>query len=275
MNIAFPALLIALLILPGAIFRYAYARGSWGWTSPISFRSISDELAYSAVFAVGLHFLWQGVSRLFGYSADFYSLVALLSGSFGIHGERYERAIRSIADHPTAIAIYFLSLACGSAVAGRATHRLVRSTHLDLRTQIFRFKNEWHYLLTGEVLSFKEVSLKQREVDGVYLSAVVDHSKDTYLYRGIVEDWSFDQDGRLETVSLSFTHRRLLSQDRSQAHTEPAGEEIPPDARYYKIHGDLFVLRYSEIKTLNLDYFSLSEEAPRTTPIASRSVPAP
>jgi len=272
MNIAFPALLIALLILPGAIFRYSYARGSWGWTSPISFRSISDELAYSAVFAVGLQFLWQGLSRIFGYTADFHSLVAFLSGTFGAHGELYERAIRSIADHPTAIAIYFLSLACASAVAGRATHRLVRGARLDLSTQIFRFKNEWHYLLTGEVLSFKEVSLKQREVDGVYLSAVVDHSKDTYLYRGIVEDWSFDQDGRLETICLSFTHRRLLSQDRGHAHAEPAGEEIPPDSRYYKIHGDLFVLRYSEIKTLNLDYFSLSEEAPRTTPAASRTI---
>jgi hypothetical protein len=273
MNIAFPALLIALLILPGAIFRYGYARGSWGWTSPISFRSISDELAYSAVFAVGLHFLWQLLSRIFGYSADFRSLVALLSGSFGLHGERYEQAIRSIADHPTAIAIYFLSLACGSAAMGRASHRLVRATRLDLSTQIFRFRNEWHYLLTGEVLSFKEVSLESREVDGVYLSAVVDHSKDTYLYRGIVEDWSFDQNGRLETIRLRLTHRRLLSQDRSQAHTEGTGAEIPPDARYYKIHGDLFVLRYSEIKTLNLDYFSLSEEAPRSTPVAARIYP--
>lgn len=272
MNLAFPALLIALLILPGAVFRYGYARGSWGWTSPVSFRSISDELAYSAVFAVGLHFLWISFSRAFGYTADFHSLVALLSGSFGVRGERYERAIRSVADHPAALAIYFLSIACGSAAAGRAAHRVVRKAKLDLSTQIFRFKNEWHYLLTGEVLSFKEVSLQSREVDGVYLSAVVDHSKETYLYRGIVEDWSFDHDGGLQTISLSFAHRRLLSQDRPEAHTEPAGEEIPPDSRYYKIHGDLFVLRYSEIKTLNLDYFSLSEEAPRTTPIASRSL---
>jgi hypothetical protein len=273
MNIAFPALLIALLILPGAIFRYGYARGSWGWTSPVSFRSISDELAYSAVFAVGLHFVWIGLSQIFGYTADFHSLVALLSGSFGPGGERYEGALRAVANHPAAIGIYFLSIACGSAAGGRVAHKIVRKTRLDLSTQVFRFKNEWHYLLTGEALSFKEVSLESREVDGVYLSAIVDHAKESYLYRGLVQDWTFDHEGKLETVMLSFTHRRLLSHDRPQAHLEQPGADIPPDSRYYKIHGDLFVLRYSEMKTLNLDYFTLSDEGPRTTPLTSRALP--
>ena len=111
-----------------------------------------------------------------------------------------------------------------------------------------------------------------RDVDGVYVSAVVDHSKDSYLYRGIVEDWTFDGEGNLETIALSNAHRRLMSQDRPQAHTEQPGAQIPPDSRYYRIHGDLLVLRYAEIKTLNLDYFTLSDEAPRTTPVPFRAV---
>src|SRR5687768_16032712 len=34
MNIAFPALFILLLVLPGIILRYTYARGPWRWESP-------------------------------------------------------------------------------------------------------------------------------------------------------------------------------------------------------------------------------------------------
>jgi len=259
MNIAFPALLILLLILPGMIFRYGYARGSWGWTSPISFRTVSDELAYSAIFAVGLHFLWLVLGALLGYQADLAALLALLTGNFGPQGQYYEGAVRSVSDHSIALATYFISLFLAAAIGGRSAHWFIRWSGLDLRTQIFRFKNEWYYLLTGEILSFKEVSIAPREIDGVYLSAVVDHGRESYLYRGIVEDWSFDRDGQLDTIRLRFTHRRLLSADRPAPAQTETGSYVPPDERYYEVRGDLFVLRYSQIKTLNLDYFSLSE----------------
>jgi hypothetical protein len=31
-----------------------------------------------------------------------------------------------------------------------------------------------------------------------------------------------------------------------------------PDERYYEIRGDFLVLRYAEIRTLNLDYFAVT-----------------
>lgn len=258
MNIAFPALLILLLALPGAVFRYTYARGSWGWSSPISFRTISDELAYSAVFAVGLHFVWLGIGSFFGHHADVISLLAMLSGNYGVRGERYESSLNSIAQHTGVVGFYHISLLLSAAVLGRLSHRFVRWAELDLKTQVFRFRNEWHYLLTGEILRFEEVSIDAREIDGVFLSAIIDHGEQ-YLYRGIVEDWSFNAEGQLDTIRLRFTHRRRLEADRKTEQQGLPGGFIPPDDRYYEIHGDLFVLRYAEVKTLNLDYFSLSE----------------
>jgi hypothetical protein len=269
MNIAFPALIILLLILPGAIFRYAYARGSWGWSSPISFRTVSDEVAYSAIFAVGLHLIWLLLASVLEFQADFRALVALVSGNFGAQGQRYERSLDAIALHPAAIVVYFISLFVASAASGRLAHWIVRRNRLDLRTQTFRFKNEWHYLLTGEMLAFKEVAIEPRDVSGVLLSAVIDHAKDSYLYRGIVVDWSFATDGQPDTIRLRFTHRRKLADDRPKDVPRASGEFIPPDERYYEIHGDIFVMRYSELKTLNLDYFFLSEEAADSTNTSS------
>lgn len=262
MNIAFPALLIIGLVLPGIVFRYTYARGSWGWTSPVSFRSMSDELAYSAIFAVGLHYAWASMATLLGYGVDYHSAVALLSGNFGDDRGTYLRAVNSLAYHPGKIAAYFLSLCGTAAVLGRASHWWVRRLKLDLRTQVFRFKNEWAYLLSGEVLSFAETGVAARTVAGVFLSAVVEHGEEAYVYRGIVQDWSFTSDGTLDNIRLALAHRRRLEDDKPKSDAAVPGSYIPPDERYYEIRGDLFILRYSEIKTLNLDYFALDEDSP-------------
>jgi hypothetical protein len=165
----------------------------------------------------------------------------------------------------------------GSAVLGRFAHWLVRFSKLDLRTQIFRFKNEWFYLLTGEALQFSEAKLPSRSVDGVYLSAVVDHGNETYLYRGIILDWSFNGEGDLESIRITDAHRRPFSKDRAVGQLTSRESYIsggPPDDRYYEIRGDLLVLRYSDIKTLNLDYFSLEEELRRENSPDSTTVTA-
>jgi hypothetical protein len=107
--------------------------------------------------------------------------------------------LAAIALYQVAIAAYQLSLYAAAAIAGRLVHRFIRFTKLDLRTQIFRFKNEWYYLLREETLSFREGTIAAREIDGVFLSGVVDHGKESYLYSGLVEDWSFDVNGAKRT----------------------------------------------------------------------------
>jgi hypothetical protein len=266
MNLAFPALVILLLVLPGIIYRYAYARGPWGWASPTSLRTVSDELAYSLVVAAVLHAAWLCLVGLLGYRADVRSLLALLAGNFGHDSRLLEPALHAIADHLGSVALYFLTLYAAAALLGMAGHALVRKLALDHRTKVFRFENEWYYLLTGEVLAFHDVDADARDIDGVYLSAVVEHGQASYLYRGIVQDFSFNRSGELDRILLRMSHRRLLARDREPGDDAPPIPGVP-DARYYDIRGDVFVLRYSEIKTLNLDYFSLKpEDTPETAP---------
>jgi hypothetical protein len=97
-------------------------------------------------------------------------------------------------------------------------------------------------------------------VDGVYFSAVVDHASGSYLYRGIVYDFTFDRDGSLDTIVLTDAHRRRLTDDREESDPTPPVGPAQPDQRYYEIRGDFLVLRYAEIRTLNLDYFAVTLE---------------
>jgi hypothetical protein len=160
MNLAFPALLIFILVLPGVIYRYSYARGPWGWASPVSIRTISDELAYSVMVAVGLHAVWTTLASCLGYEVDYLALLAFLTGNFGKDSQLFGSSVLAFSDHKVAVAAYFVSLAAAAGGIGVGAHAAVRKLGLDLRTSWFRFENTWHYLLTGELLGF-DVAIAQ------------------------------------------------------------------------------------------------------------------
>ncbi len=260
MSFAFPALLVFLLVLPGIILRYSYARGPWGWASPTSLRRVSEELAYGVTFAMVLHVVWLEAVRRLGFDPDVKSMFLLLVGNFGDGSRQLDRVLSSVAGHYPGVAGYLVSLYAAAAVAGNLGHRAVRRLKLDHLTKTFRFDNYWYYMLTGEVLDFRENAGEGRAVDGVYFSAVVDHQSDSYLYRGIVYDFTFDRDGALDTIVLTDAHRRKLVDDRHEGEPLPPVGPSEPDERYYEIRGDFLVLRYAEIRTLNLDYFAVTLE---------------
>jgi hypothetical protein len=258
MNFAFPALLVLLLVLPGIILRYSYARGPWGWASPTSLRRASEELAYGVAFALALHVAWLSAVRWLGFQPDVGSIFLLLIGNFGEGSQHLDRVLSSTGEHYPGVAGYLVSLYAAAAVAGNLGHRAVRRLRLDHLTKTFRFDNYWYYMLTGEVLDFRENAGEGRAVDGVYFSAVVDHASGSYLYRGIVYDFTFDRDGALDTIVLTDAHRRNLVDDRHDEEPPTPGGPAEPDERYYEIRGDFLVLRSGEIRTLNLDYFAVT-----------------
>lgn len=194
-----------------------------------------------------------------GRDIDLESVLLLLSGAYDSSAATFHAALSAVSGHLLPISGYLFSLCTAAALLGVGTHWLVRHFKLDLRHRALRFNNEWYYLLTGEILQFAEMPDDSTEIDGVYLSAVVCHGDQAYLYRGLVADFSFGRHGELDKIFLRMAHRRHITDDRSpHPETSPASNDFPDD-RYYDIRGDLFLLRYSEISTLNLDYFELSE----------------
>jgi hypothetical protein len=260
-NFAFPAVLIFCLLLPGIVYRFSYARGSWSWANPTSLRSISDELAYSVIVAVGLHVLWLTLASKLGYPANYAALLTLLTGNFGPESRLLPVVIESIALNRVPIAIYFLSMYAGSAALGFVAHSMVRRLRFDHRFALLRFENPWFYLLTGEILAFEWDLSRDQLPDGVYLSAVLEQGKESYVYWGIVRDFMFDSSGELDHIVLSSAHRRRLADDRELGAAPPIGPQLvgaaetPLDERYYEIQGDYLIVQYAHIRTLNLDYF--------------------
>jgi len=249
MNIAFSAVLVFILVLPGLLFRYTYQRGFFR-RSPVTIPSFAEDLAFSVLWAGLLHTLWLNLFALLGLRLEYGPLLALLVGQFGVDQKYLDEAVRALQNAHAAITFYFLSLFAAGYGLGYAFHALVRRQRWDHTTRAFRFPNEWYYLFSGE-----EAAGGQPDI--VFVTVLLELSDATYLYRGILQAWYFDRQGNLDRVVLEEVLRRKLAEDRDSS--EPY---VPPmrgsDERYYSVEGDLLVLRYSEVKTLNVEYLYLA-----------------
>jgi hypothetical protein len=54
---------------------------------------------------------------------------------------------------------------------------------LHRRRRALRFRNEWYWLYTAEVLGLSGVHHRGAEITDVYLGAVIEQGKAYYLYR--------------------------------------------------------------------------------------------
>ncbi|WP_342052348.1 MULTISPECIES: hypothetical protein [unclassified Cupriavidus] len=122
----------------------------------------------------------------------------------------------------------------------------------EVRTvdQWVRGEAPWYYLFSG--LDHPDA----REVDGTVVAAVVEFKAEgSYLCQGMMLDYEVNEAGDLDRLLLVQAQRRKLTSDR--AYDAAMGQHEEDTNRFYPIAGDVFVLRYDEIRTLNVTYLSL------------------
>src|SRR5256885_13761352 len=120
MNIAFPALLIFVLALPGSILTRTYRE--WGWKLPVYRLPLGEEIAQSVFAAAVLHWIWCYGAGLLGYRIAFHDVLLLLFGGSGLPAEFVKNRLAAIAAQSLPIAEYFGSLYLGAAVIGVLGH---------------------------------------------------------------------------------------------------------------------------------------------------------
>ncbi len=236
MNFAFAAVVLFLLFAPGVIFRRAYL--SYPLSRRYAASSASDEVAYAAVPAVVLQFLMvEAIQHCSPYRVDFASLGVLLVGA---HGEDAQAEVfRRLSDQLVPIAGFNFGLWCAAAVSGYCARLLVFVLELDTRWQVFRFNNDWYYLLTGRQWGFRE----GRDFDVIWVDALVKSSPAPVLYSGILDHYFLSRDGGMDSVCLSHARRWVE----------------PHPRRPVPIPGQSVVLKYSELLNLNVSFYRFDE----------------
>lgn len=272
MNIAFPALIVLLLLLPGVLLSYSYRRGFFQ-RSPVTLGPIRDEIGRGIVLALFIHPIALFVAwGLMGWSLN----AGVLASVFAEIGEvDPARASRQVVGGLW----YLVGTNAGALAIGGLAHWIVRANHLDLRWDHLRFNNEWHYLLSGEARVFK-VEQKERTIstikrflesdfEFVFVSVVVTVGDHPILYWGVLSDYFFDASGQLDKIVLEDAQRRPLHSDIDQdrpVERPAAGDaanmvEMPTESeRFYSIRGAYLVIRYADVQTLNVEYMTLADE---------------
>ncbi len=249
MNVAFSALLVFLLLLPGFLFRTYFKRAEKVVLDIKPFGQAAID-AFLAALVLDLVWYW-GAALVTSYRVDFKALLTLVAGD---KSANLDSAIAEVATDPWHPGIFFASLYAFAILAGFGLRYAVTRWRLDRRgaplANFLRFDTPWYYLFTGYD--------RATPPDGVAIGAVVCLGSSAYLYTGVLVEYFLDDQGQLNRLVLASAARRPLSDD--QASESGADPDQPPayEERFYPIEGDYFVLRYSEVLTLNVRYLDLS-----------------
>ena len=250
MSLAFQALAIFALALPGIILKNTYRNGFF-WDRPRQALPITEEVAYSLVLACALHAVFAPVVVKYFWPIDFQALAILLLGQYGKDSERLGAAVNAITSYPWRVFLYFIVLYAIAAAIGYGSHAIVRGLRLDRRVRFLRFDHQWHYLLHGEIAHFPESNITVPEpFDFISVACVVDTNAGSLLYVGVLDTFYFNKAGELDLLVLTGAMRRPIDPEKE------AGAK--PD--YFFIDAEYLYLKYSEVRNVSIRYIVLPSE---------------
>jgi len=239
MNIAFPAFFILVLIIPGFIFQNSYEKVENTSIEKKPF-DVSSSLAF--FYALILHvFLIAVVVGLFNHEINYDVCIKLLTGSKSISATD----LSVISGNVSKIILYFSSSFLLAYVFGKFFQKLIFYFN-PYKSSKYAFDTPWYYELTGKLSETQDAQL-------IKLSCLVESKNTAFLYYGVLEDFYLDSDGQLNRVVLSGAMRRPIESDDAKT-TSPAS------ARFYEIKGDRLILKYEDIKNINIEYLYIFDE---------------
>lgn len=290
MSFAFAALALFLIALPGILFRFNYRRLDQG--SGVFLGTAVEETAYGIAIAAVIHYVLLVVLGL-NDNLDYRHLLSLVAGE-----EEAPRgvALQALTESFWEIGAYLLVSAIIGMVLGWISRITIRFFHLDLYLEGMRFPDKWYYIFNGEDNILMELSenggkpgwrqLRNtiKSIEGVHVTMVVQQGDQILLYGGIPIRYQLDK-GKLDRIILKNPYRLPLPEVWGPDVEEiylldgPApGSGVP----YYPISSSLFVVNYSDVRTIGFKYFKVeiiegqernaSEEAEITPPEASQEV---
>jgi hypothetical protein len=254
MNLALPALVVFVILLPGFIARSRHKQAE---RLSLDYSPFGAVVSEAVVWALALHLLWLGAAWLV---AGRVLLPGVLFQLLSADAAAQSRALQVVATQMAPIGSYLASLIAFAHLGPTALRALIVRFGLDRVgspwRRLFRFHEApWYYLLSGADFP------PGNRPDFIAVSAIVNVADRPMLYTGILDDYFVDRDGQLDRLILQDVMRRPLDADKRSEAAAAAGEQ-----RFYRVDGDYFVLRYREAITLNIEYIQLrpAAEGPQT-----------
>ena len=224
--------------------------------------SFSRNTGIALISAAFFHVVWQGFIILLPSATpgvvhfktaapEFFTL--LCSGQ---QTEAYITAARIESHNLDYLSGYFLTIIVGAGVVGWICRTVIERNNWGRKWPVLRLRPAWYYLLRG----------KDYEGDGPVLVAadmLSEVNNNPVIYSGIVTNFWFDEEGKLEVVFIQYATRQWM-QTREE-HLKLALENSSSganDSHASEGHGvviaipsDVFAVKFSEVKNINIQYW--------------------
>lgn len=171
------------------------------------------------------------------------------------------------------IFFYFLFLYIFSAFLGRLALWVVRKYKFDHYYKVFRFRNYWYYLFSGETLCFPDVKNRKEnikiinkksilsknnkhfEVETTFIDTVMLVGDEPTIYKGIFLDYYLNSEGdELESLCIGEAQRRKLHDSNIVYDGTMHSEGI-----WHKFESDVFTFPAKQIINMNLSYIAVPD----------------
>jgi hypothetical protein len=251
MSLAIGFLIVFLLAVPGIIFRVTYL------SSPYSKRNINtttlEEIYSSLIPAFIFHSLSVTVLAALGYQINYQFIFNLLIGS------NTAKDINKLNEYLSPFLVYMSINMLLNFLCALVLRKIVLRYNLYKKYPPLSIYNKWYDILKP----------KKGDVS-VWLDVVLESRNDMLIYRGFLTDFWLDKDGGIKELHMEDVRRRVLSQDEKNeiapaavpinqaggttAVDPDAAEEI--DERYYYIPGERFIIKYQDVRNMNITYYA-------------------
>lgn len=262
MNLALPAMILVLALLPGAVFINTYlssrfAKRVFG-LSPIG------EVGQYIILSIPLNMAALWVFNKGPNSQVMKALICMLAGD---NSEVAVKAIQTtLADNWWHYGWRYVVVLVGAFVLGTLARRLVWTTRLDAVFSPLAVRHQWYYRLMGRDWRRSRFAIP-------YVDVLVEHpEKGSRLYRGFLDEFELDDSGCIRELSLFAAERWKRSEvvtpgsgdgpGQPAKPTEPGLGETDPDKNWIPIPGNNFVVVGRTIHSINITF--LVPEEPRT-----------
>jgi len=242
--------------------------------------------------AAAFHVMWQACiaalpSMGVSVKTSAPEFFVLLSSSQ--QSAEYRAAVRILSQSLGLTSVYFLTIIAAAAVAGRICRFEIERYRLDFRWPALRFKPPWYYVLNGDDYGRNRPILIQADL-------LVEVNNKPVLYSGFVYKIWFDDNGQLDTIFIENVKREWMRTGEEEAtaafwmklaletsNSEAEGsidanrqeakkpQTADPHGIVITIPSDIFAVKFSEVKNINIRYLEISEQA--KVPSAGESTP--
>lgn len=239
MNIALPAFILLLFVVPGYLFLSAFYRKE---NTRFESKPLDVFSAQALLSALALHFIALSIVSLWFSQQESYHLLLKLVLSKPLRTAEFE----SLRDQLTYILGYSASVSALGYLIGKLA-QLLRFRLNPYKNSRFAYNTPWYYELRGKLSPTENANLTK-------VSCMLESAGETFLYYGILDDFYLTPNGGLDRVVLTEVARRKITQDDPLTEDTDSSSKGETLDRFYQIKGDRLIIKNEEIQTLNIEY---------------------